>query len=90
MFNLAYNNPKHIFAFLYFRQKRYRRRFEDGINPTNVNDISLIFSSLLQELHAWLSVTLRDGRLIPLTDVQQHYQQIMKNYNSNNGICVIA
>jgi hypothetical protein len=38
----------------------------------------------LHELQAWLNSILRDGRLIPLIDVQQHYQQIMKNYKSHD------
>jgi len=44
----------------------------------------LIYDSPLHELQAWLKSILSDGRLIPLIDVQQRYEQFMKSYNLND------
>ena len=51
------------------------------VHASGTNHRSLIYTSPLHELQAWINSILMDGRLIPLTDVQQRYQQILKNNN---------
>ncbi|CAF5010295.1 unnamed protein product, partial [Rotaria sp. Silwood1] len=63
-------------------RKRHRRQSEEGVPySSGTNDRSLIYDSPINELHAWLKSTLRDGRLIPLIDAQHFYNQIIKSYN---------
>ncbi|CAF4557457.1 unnamed protein product, partial [Rotaria sp. Silwood2] len=53
---------------------RQRRQSEEGVQcTTGDHDRSLIYDSPIDELSAWLNSVLRDGRLIPLTDVQSFY-----------------
>ncbi|CAF4553069.1 unnamed protein product, partial [Rotaria sp. Silwood2] len=67
-------------------RKRHRRQSEEGVPHTNgTNDRPLIYDSLIDELHAWLKSTLRDGRLIPLTDAQHFYNQIVKSYSHHEN-----
>ncbi|CAF1468756.1 unnamed protein product, partial [Rotaria sordida] len=64
---------------------RQRRRSEEGVPcTTGDHDRSLIYDSPIDELRAWLNSVLRDGRLIPLTDVQSFYSQIIKNYKHHH------
>lgn len=64
--------------------RRRRRLSEEALVPTTGRSSrSLIYESPLHELNAWLKSILRDGRLIPLVDVQNRYSTLVSNFDQS-------
>ncbi|CAF4865364.1 unnamed protein product [Rotaria sp. Silwood1] len=78
------STPKVITTKNVLRTKQRRRSEEGAPCTTGDHNRSLIYDSPIDELRAWLNSVLRDGRLIPLTDVQSFYSQIIKNYKHHH------